>query len=201
MKKLLISLSMLSCCVMSNAYAVPIVEAGDAGDLLGTAQIVSAGTTSISGSAGGGDVDLFKFGWSGGAFSATTSASGDPQLFLFDSNGFGILADDDSAGGLNSFISTVLAAGDYFLGIDGYNNEALSITGNIFNNGCCGTELPTGPGAGNPLSGWSGGGTAGTYTISFRSATAAVGSVPEPASIALLGLGLAGLGFSRRKSN
>ncbi|MET0106126.1 MAG: DVUA0089 family protein [Sedimenticola sp.] len=188
---------LIVCMLAGTAQATTVAEIGDAGDLMGSAQVLGAGTTAITGSGGSGDIDLYSFGWSGGSFTASTSASIDPQLFLFNSSGYGILADDDSAGGLNSLISLTLAAGNYFLAINGYNNEATSISGNIFNNGCCGTELPTGPGAGDPLSGWTGGGSAGTYTISFRSATSAV--VPEPASLALMGLGLAGLGYSRKK--
>ena len=185
-------------CLMAGAVnATPVIETGDAGALMGSGQILDAGTTSVSGTSWSGDVDLFSFGWGGGAFSAETSGSGDPQLFLFDNNGFGILADDDSAVGYNSLISTTLAAGNYFLAINGFNSEALSLTGNIFVDGCCGTELPMGAGAGNPLSGWSSTtGGAGNYTIAFNAATTAV---PESVGMALLGLGLVGVRLTRKE--
>src|SRR5262245_62140467 len=96
----------LSICTERSALAVSWAEIGDAGDLPGTAQIAvgSNPLTQITGSLGLMDGDLYRIHISSpSTFSATTVGAGgtliDSQLFLFDSAGMGIYANDDQIGG------------------------------------------------------------------------------------------------------
>jgi hypothetical protein len=177
MKKLVIAAAFIAATLASQAsFAAVYTETADAGQTLTTTKTVGAGTTSIVGSLGTGDfADVYKFGWNGGTFQASTSSNFDPMLFVFNSTGTKLAMNDDWFG-FQSFISINLAAGTYLLGI---NNCCDNYNGNLDGFGTSGNGY-------------------GNYTISLSS-TAAVSAVPEPSVVALLGLGLFGLGMSRRR--
>jgi len=194
-------------------------ESGDAGSLPGTAQTVAAGTTTILGSiAQDGDSDMYRFTLTDASqFSVlvetgATDGLTDSQIFLFNLNGTGIAHNDDitnTAGGGNfmshlpvgNALYNTLAPGDYLLAISGWDDDAKTGTSYIF---------PTSPGYTNnqgnivgptnagAIDGWDGdafGVSHGTYSITLTG----VDVVPEPASMAALGLGVAALLRRRRK--
>jgi Ca2+-binding RTX toxin-like protein len=168
------------------ASAVTVTEVGDAGDLPATAQVatglgpVDTITGTISSSS---DADMYRIGITGGGtFSATTVGTpgtlSDTQLFLFDASGFGVEANDDCpgtgsvrsclpAGGLSPS-----AGGIYYLAISSFDRDPVSPGGLIFPSfPFDGVFGPTGPGGGQAISGWSGSGGSGTYTIQLTGAT------------------------------
>lgn len=182
-----------------SALATPYNEIGDADQLL-PGQAVTAGTTSINGFIDAFDADLYSFIWDGGDLSIDTFGTGfDTQLFLFDSGGFGLQANDDSGGLQSQLVLTGLAAGTYYLGISAFNDDPNDNNGDAMFE--FGASDPTSAGF---LTSWdndSSGG--GDYVINFSAATgggAPPMPTPEPGILMLLGLGLAGLGFARRRS-
>ena len=176
-------------------------ESSDAGETLATATSLvtqqMTPLTTISGSLSG-DADLFQVFLTGGqTFSATTTSARtaeipvnqalgipidvvlDPKIFLFDEQGNGVYASDDSFG---SAQSTLLsgpggfspeASGLYYLGISGTGYEAISSAGQIFPSEPFDQIMgPTGPGGSSTLTGFTGdtSESSGEYNISITGA-------------------------------
>jgi PEP-CTERM motif len=187
----------------STAAAISVNEFADAGNLPGTSQ--AAGVlpvlTQITGTIGSStDADMFAItiGFQG-LFSATTVGTGgtlsDTQLFLFDSTGHGLLANDDSTGFRSTLPPTLLSPALYFVAISGYNRDPVSGGGLIFPNSPFSSVFgPTGPGGASAITGWQGTGSTGTYAINLQ-----LEPVPEPATLVLFGTALAGIGAARRR--
>jgi hypothetical protein len=171
------------------------------------------------------DVDLYKIMIvDPGTFSATTvnkqtPATLDTELFLFDSKGKGIVANDDTS--MTEVRSTipvtffVTQPGIYYLGISssvgmtGKGLNPVSAGGQIFNlDPATSISGPIGPGGNQALSGWQGmgqrfpkGSKAQPYDIQLTNTTFAV-ITPEPDFAAFCGAGtttLLGLYLRRRK--
>jgi hypothetical protein len=206
--------------VASTLHAAVYAEIGDAGQTLGTAQIAATGVpgplTDITGFLEPGGADLFRIFLTGGkTFSATTTQPAsanffDMQLFLFDSAGLGVYANDDDPSSppqstLPSGITfTPAASGTYYLAISGTGFMPVSAGGFIFpvsgglldqTGGILNAVGPSGPGGGSPLTGWSSvSSETGNYDIAL---TGVQSFAPEPMAFWLFGGGLAALALRR----
>lgn len=209
----------------TTTTASSFTEVGDTGYNLFDAQVVSSQSenailTSISGTLSSfsdvpDSIDLFQIQLSGGSFSASTvgTAGYDTQLFLFDSGGFGVFANDNdpiSSLGESTILAPEVPFGIYYLGITPYNIDPGNLSGSIFPEGGSADTMtvgPTGPGGAFPLSGYFGvvpasleGDQVGPYQISLSGAEFV--TIPEPC----VGIGAWGLGLlclmvqSRRKA-
>lgn len=151
-----------------QAQAVTFAEISDAGDNLNTAQVIPSGTfllDSISGTLFENDADLFQIFLTGEqTFSATTrnaqtdqipvddilgiptELAADPQLFLFDSAGRGVYANDDSFGSLQPTLSSLgfspNEAGIYYLAVSSSGYNPVSNGTRIFPDALFGEVLP-----------------------------------------------------------
>jgi hypothetical protein len=195
---------------MGASAAVTYIEVPDAGQTLATAQSVPGGVSVITGNVAAGSADLFKFNWGGGAFYVNTvgTLAFDSQLFLFNSSGGGVWGNDDGIAFAGpAYISDpALPAGEYYLGISGYNFDPVSAAGLIFQSSPF--EPVYGPLNNSPLSGWTGGSGGGDYTISFQRITSdgtpdgdptPVGVPDGGMTLVLLGMAMSGVAWARRK--
>jgi hypothetical protein len=171
-------------------------EAGDAGDLPATAQdLTGAPVESIVGTfAEATDVDMYRLCLDGaGSFSASAigGTSVDTQLFLFDSSGRGVYANDDEREGVVQSLLpaghplTPAAQGEYLLAVGVYNIDPQSAGGSIFPS-LTTVVGPTGPGGGEPIVAWSGRpDSPGDYTLTITGAQCAPGDDTTPPTIDL----------------
>jgi hypothetical protein len=176
--------------------ALAASEVGDAGELRLTANDMGSGPVAqIQGSfTDGADADLYRVCLTdGSSFSASTlgATTLDTQLFLFNSQGYGIYANDDSAGSRGSLLParhrfSPRAGGEYFIGISAFNRDPQSSLGEIFNHNINRTVYPdsiidaNGFGASAPLGGWAGraSGPPGGYRVTLTGTTACDASPP-----------------------
>jgi hypothetical protein len=195
----------LSLTFATGAFAAD--EIGDAGDLRVTANDMGdSAVTQINGSfTDATDSDVYRLCLSDGAsFSASSVGQTfppnlDTQLFLFDSQGYGIYANDDAAGGIRG--STLpaqhrfspSAGGEYFLAISQYNRDPQSSQGEIFQDNFSRWLYPDGVlpangfGGGETLSGWNGRapGGMGTYRITLTGTASCVPPDTTPPTVDL----------------
>ena len=188
-------------------------DTGDAGSLPGSAKVVAGmgPLNSIQGQLEGNpmplgidfeDMYLVKIA-DPLKFSATTFNSQtnfNTQLWIFDINGLGVLANDDGPIGMSSTIDgpandgtgvAITVPGLYYIAITGFNNDAVDSFGNLIFNQASAREIsgPDGPGGRNPIAGWTGNGQVGNYVILFTGVEF-VACVPTVSQWGLVVMGL-----------
>jgi hypothetical protein len=163
---------------------------GDAGDLPATAQLVTlpdqrpcqSPVTRIRGDNGASDVDMYVICITDPAnFVASTvdTTSWDTQLWLFRCDGTGVVHNDDAVGTtvlqsrIDNSTNCIQQGGIYLLAISRYNRDAVDSQWQRLWNDSPFRSLrcADGPGAANPIAGWTGTTTAGgRYVISLQGA-------------------------------
>lgn len=184
--------------------AFAAVEQGDAGDLTTTAQdLGDAPVTQIFGSfADAADADVYRVCLSDGdSFSATTvgATTLDTQMFLFNTGGFGIYANDDAAVGVRGsrlpaqHAFSPASGGEYYLAISSFNRDPQSSMGEIFPDSFNPLVYPDGVtdasgfGGAEPLGSWDGRapGGPGLYRITLTGTTTCVPPDTTPPTVDL----------------
>lgn len=171
-------------------YASVYHEVDDAGTTPGTAAYISWDTTTIFGAIHDDDgADVYGFEWGGGFFFADTFGSDfDTMLSLFNEAGKLLAFNDDFDQPLFSQLSLELDPGNYFLGITYYDNNY-----------------------GGNMRYYVEEGIEGSYQIqkSISQLMPAplsivgedVANVPEPATLALVAIGVLGVLLNRRRKH
>lgn len=148
----------------TTADAAPWYESGDAGDSIATANI-PAGTGNMHQIIGNitlvpDNVDMYCVNipfLAGFSANISCTVTTERDLWLFDSNGYGVSLNDSCTGGwvfINGAFGS--ADGQYYLAISSTEDEALSTSGTIWDPPfASGQRAPDGPGAADPLTGWS----------------------------------------------
>jgi len=203
------------CCILTLAIAGSNAlgawtEVGDAGDLPGTAQVVTGGgpLDAIFGVMNNSDADMYQIYISDPAGFSAYATSNDPQLFLFDQAGMGVYANDDfDFSDWNAFLptgdpSSPTTPGIYYLAVSEFNLDPFSAGGLIFPSVSFGlVSGPTGLGGGSPVSYWSGGlGLQESgYQIELTGASYVQDVIPAPGAILLGSIGLGLVNWLRRR--
>ncbi|GBC93647.1 hypothetical protein HRbin15_02148 [bacterium HR15] len=163
---------------------------GDAGDLPATAQIITlpdatpcqTPVTRVRGNNADSDADMYVICITDPAnFVASTvgTTTWDTQLWLFRCDGRGVVHNDDEVGGttlqsrLDNSTGCITEPGIYLLAISRYNLDPIDASGALIwnNSPFRALRCPDGPGAGNPIAGWTGTTTAGgAYIITLQGA-------------------------------
>jgi hypothetical protein len=164
---------------------------GDAGDLPATAQLITSSDATpcetpvqrVRGELEADGVDMYLICITDpNSFVATTvgGTSIDTQLWLFNCDGTGVAFNDDSTGLQSTIDLSALSsncqlppAGTYLLAVSRYNRDAIDASGQLLwnNTPFSGVRCPDGPGASNPVAGWTGTTSAGgTYVIQLQGA-------------------------------
>jgi hypothetical protein len=170
-------------------------EDGDAGDLPGTAQtpMGEGALTQINGVLDSNDADMYCIRVQGDPpFVVATTCGGteiDTQLWLFTADGLGLSCNDDDPGdcGLQSTITAqcIPAAGQYLIAVSHYDHDPVDAGDQLlFLNSPFSIEHcpPDGPGAANPIAGWSGTTGGGSYQIVLEGGFFCTASPVEPAT-------------------
>jgi hypothetical protein len=206
----------------SLLQAQTYIEVVDAGQTLPTAASTGAppvSLTSITGNISSSiDADLFAITITNTTtFSATASSTAgiDTSLFLFNSSGTPVIANDDGSGTslqaaipAGNSLLTSLSPGTYFIGISLSGNEPVNLNNQLLFTLDQPTTVVRGMASGlnpktlNTFNGNTSFPETGAYTITLTSTQGAINpfAVPEPSSVALVCAGIGSLLCLRRRT-